>query len=990
MSHRFALLVGLALLPSLTWSAETAPPGIKSPLAPRDALKHFQLDAGLKIELVAAEPEVIDPVSIRFDEHGRLWVVQMRDYPLGAQKDEPPLSSIRVLEDRDGDGYYETATTFAEKLLFVTGVQPWRGGAIVTLAGRVAFMKDADGDGRADQDETWFTGFTQENSQLRANHPTFALDNHIYVANGLRGGSVVDARHPGTAAVNINQMDFRFDPLGASCEAVSGAGQFGLAWDDFGNHFVVSNRNPLKHVVLEDRYIKRNPFLAVPAIFHDVAAAGESSHVFPLSRAWTTSTLHAGQFTAACGIHIYRGNALPPAYRGNSFTCEPTGNLVHREILQAKGATFQSQPAQQGREFLASADEWFRPVNVKEGPDGALYIVDMYRAVIEHPQFVPDELKNRPDLRDGDDRGRIYRIVAADSTGKPRRGKLAELSPSELVEQFEHPNAWQRETAQRLLVERGDKQAQAALQRLVVQGKQPQAKVHALWTLSGLGLLDSETIGLALKDKHPRVREQAVLLSEQFLPEQAALREQLKHMASEEKLDGRLRYQLALSIGYFPAAEAIEPLRHLAVDGAEDEWTRRAVASSVSQQPGALLSAILSLPMWSSREPSDGQQLLVQELAALVGARRNPAEIGAVLADLMLLSGGPASQKTQRGVLLGVAQSLARRGSSLTDQLQKLPKEQASVKPGIERLFTEAAHSADDAKLRAAARIQAIELLAYAPFSLAGPVLAQLTEKEPQQELRLEAIDALAAHRDPSIAALLLKNFSSQTPTVRRIVLDAVIGPRDRAAALLDEIEAKRIAPSELDRVRADRLAKHSDPGVRQRAAKILADSLPADRQKVLTDYQGVLKLASDPHRGREVFQKNCSTCHRIAGIGVDVAPDIADSRVKKPEQLLVDILQPNRAIDANFVNYVVITNDGRSLTGIITADTSSSLTLKQPENKMITLLRQDIDELRSTGVSLMPEGLEKNIDKQQMADLISFIKNWRYLDGRTPLGKVN
>jgi putative heme-binding domain-containing protein len=339
-------------------------------------------------------------------------------------------------------------------------------------------------------------------------------------------------------------------------------------------------------------------------------------------------------------------------------------------------------------------------------------------------------------------------------------------------------------------------------------------------------------------------------------------------------------------------------------------------------------------------------------------------------------------------VLLGIAQSLSRRGSSLAQQLDALPPAQAGTRADVERLFAQAAETAAAADGDMPTRAQSIELLAYASFAQAGAVLAQLFEKEPQQELRLKAIDALAAHRDPSIAPLLLRDFGSQTPAVRRAVLDAVIGPRDRAAALLAEIEAKRIAASELDRVRADRLSKHSDAKIRERAAAILADALPADRKQVLADYQNVLALAADAQRGREVFQKNCSTCHRIAGIGTDVAPDIADSRVKKPEQLLVDILQPNRAIDANFINYVVITNDGRSLTGIVTADTASSLTLKQPENKVVTLLRQDIEELRSTGVSLMPEGLEKNINKQQMADLISFIKNWRYLDGRTPLGK--
>ncbi len=291
-----------------------------SPLSPQESLKHFHLPPGLKIELVACEPQVIDPVALRFDEDGRLWVVEMRDYPHGPAEGQPPRSRIRVLEDRDGDGFYETAQTFADKLLFVTGVQPWRGGVIVTMAGSVRYMKDENGDGWADRQETWYTGFAEQNSQLRANHPRFALDNHIYIANGLRGGAVVDARHPGGKPVSISGMDFRFDPRTFAFEAVSGVGQFGLAFDDYGNRFMCSNRNPVKHIVLPDAAIKRNPRVAIPSAFHDVAAAGADSHVYPISRAWTTSTLHAGQFTAACGV---RSIAAMRCRRSTAATCLP-------------------------------------------------------------------------------------------------------------------------------------------------------------------------------------------------------------------------------------------------------------------------------------------------------------------------------------------------------------------------------------------------------------------------------------------------------------------------------------------------------------------------------------------------------------------------------------------------------------------------------------------------------------------------------------------
>ncbi len=235
------------------------PPAVVSPLSPKDSLRHIVVEPGLKVELAACEPQAVDPVAVRFDEAGRMWVVEMRDYPTGPKRGQPPLSRISVLTDRDGDGFYETAAVFADHLLFATGVQPWRGGVFVTMAGEVAYMKDTDGDGNADLRETWFKGFAQKNSQLRANHPTLALDNHIYIANGLRGGQIVDARHPDRPPLSIDGMDFRFDPLTGDCEAMSGAGQFGLTFDDYGNRFVCTNRNPAIHIVLENRFLKKNP-----------------------------------------------------------------------------------------------------------------------------------------------------------------------------------------------------------------------------------------------------------------------------------------------------------------------------------------------------------------------------------------------------------------------------------------------------------------------------------------------------------------------------------------------------------------------------------------------------------------------------------------------------------------------------------------------------------------------------------------------------------
>ena len=292
---------GLAWCPvlAIACAASSGAADIQSPLDPQETLQHFRVEPGLAIELVACEPAVIDPIAIRFDEDGRLWVVEMRDYPHGPKSGEQPLSKVRILTDEDGDGRYETSRVFAEHLLFPTGVQPWKGGAIVTLAGQVVYLKDTDGDGRADEQEVWFRGFATENPQLRANHPRFGFDNRIYIANGLRGGMIENVRHGDRKPLSISGMDFCFDARSGDCLAVSGNGQFGLSFDDFGNRFVCNNREPVDHIVLENRYLARNPFLAVPAVLANVAPAGEQSHVYPLTRAWTTSNLHAGQFTAA-------------------------------------------------------------------------------------------------------------------------------------------------------------------------------------------------------------------------------------------------------------------------------------------------------------------------------------------------------------------------------------------------------------------------------------------------------------------------------------------------------------------------------------------------------------------------------------------------------------------------------------------------------------------------------------------------------------------
>lgn len=999
----FLLLISLASDSLPVETAEPATPPKPSPLSPADELATFRLFPGLRMELVAAEPLIESPVAMAFDENGKLWVVEMLDYPNGPAKGQPPQGRIKVLEDRDGDGRYESGSVFADRLLFANGLLPWRGGAIVTAAPHILYLRDTDGDGKADQRDVLFEGFAEANPQLRVNHPVLGLDNWIYVANGLRGGKIVRSGKS-EPPISLSNMDFRFDLIRDRYEAISGMGQFGNTFDDWGNRFVCDNRHHLRHIVLQNHYIKRNPYLAVKQVVEDPSELKDGplssgGRIYPISNNWTTSNLHAGHFTAACGVHIYRGDLLPKEFYGNAYTCDPTNDLVHREILQPTGGSFRSRPDRQGIEFLASTDKWFRPVYLADGPDGALYVVDMYRAVIEHPEFMPTELKNRPDLTLGKERGRIWRIVPEKHTGKPfacasglwgsahKPDAPAKGRPStpELVALLEHPNAWQRTTAQRLLLERQDKAGIAPLRRLCETSKHATARVHAAWLLEHAEALDSELLNRLLRDEQARVREQAVILAERGLANTPEFQAQFVRLAEDS--DARVRFQVALSLGGWDDPEETSALTAIAVAGWDDSWTRAAIASSAGTRAAELLSAIV-LPAGSKLRARDtpGRLALVRELTALVGARQDVDEVWRVLVYVGKNT-VKDSDHWQLAALAGLAEGIGRRGGRLADFLRKTPAAQKRTDQSVEDLFGKAVKIAQDDARPNAERVTAIRLLAHLPWETAETPLRQLLTGDVSQETRLAAIAALAAQQRPEVAALLMKNWRGYSPAVRREVTEAMLRQPARIQSLLDELEGGRVKPGDLDATRVQQLVNNKNPEIRDRSRKLLRDNLPAERKQVLDRYQGALALSGNSDRGKAVFQKNCATCHQIAGIGIRVGPDISDTRVKTREALLADILNPNQAIDNNYVNYIVSTKSGKILSGMIAVETASSITLQRAENQTDVVLRQDIEEIQSTGVSLMPDGLEKNISVEEMADLLAFLKNWRYLDGAVPVG---
>jgi putative membrane-bound dehydrogenase-like protein len=416
------------------------------PLDPSAARASFQLEPDLEISLVAAEPQVESPCALAFDDAGRLWVAENRGYP---NQHDPPLGRIARLEDRDGDGHYESRLTFAEGLDYPNGLLPRPEGLYVTCAPDLLLLRDRDGDGRADERVVLLTGFaTTGSTQLRVNDPTRGPDGWIWLANGLSGGTVHNPRRLDLPAVTLRAQDLRFNPAGGAFAPVDGRSQFGLSFDPFGRRFLGMNRKQVQHVVLSAAQLARQPRLRTTATVWDcpeervedlLKADNAAARLFPLSEQLTTADSHQGTFTAACGVEVLDWPGLPARLRGQALSCDPTANAVHRDVLLPHGATFVARRDPAPVEFLRSRDTWFRPVFLAPGPGGALYLADFYRETIEHPDYLPEEVRRATRFDAGRHQGRIWRITARPESAPPalrtpaldpgsREGEIADLA----------------------------------------------------------------------------------------------------------------------------------------------------------------------------------------------------------------------------------------------------------------------------------------------------------------------------------------------------------------------------------------------------------------------------------------------------------------------------------------------------------------------------------------------------------------------------------
>ncbi len=588
--------------PDRPWPPGLQPVSPESPaLSPADAMETFHLAPGYRLELVASEPLVQDPILMEWDLEGRMWVIEMpgymRDMVMSRQFD--PDTRIVILEDTDKDGRMDKRTVFADKLVLARSLKVLDQGVLVAEPPNVFLMRDTDGDLRADTKELVATGYAQLTASIEHNGNGFhwALDNRMYTANS----DIYLRLRPG------------YDPAAPPAERFEvlrtiSRGQWGVTHDDGGRIFRNTNENALNVDFVPTPYFLRNPTLTRTAGSYQSMVTPENNlnQVWPVrpnrgvNRGYVLGVLKEdgslARYSASTSPVVYRGDRLPAELYGNVFIADLSANVVSRIVLEDDGTLLKARKAYDRAEFLASTDERFRPVYLSAAPDGTLYIVDMYRGIIQQrsdiTEYLRDQILSR-NLQGPNGLGRIYRVVH-ETTVRGERPSLTGASPGRLVELLSHPNGWWRDMAQRLLVERRATTVAGALERLASQSADYRTRLHALWTLDGLNRIEPAVVAAALEDKVPDVRASAVRIAERWLGEPG----HPIHKPILQRLDDEhwaVRHQLAASVGLLPAGVREPAAARLLAKHAADPITVDAALSGLRGAEADVLDQLLRM-----------------------------------------------------------------------------------------------------------------------------------------------------------------------------------------------------------------------------------------------------------------------------------------------------------------------------------------------------------------------------------------------------------
>lgn len=952
--------------------AAQEPPAIPQPgpLTPEQSLRAAHVHQGFTLELVAAEPLVADPVAIDWGPDGRLWVAEMADYPYGSDGKGRPGGRIRFLEDTNGDGRYDRSTVFLDEVSFPTAVAPWRDGVLVTAAPELFFAKDTDGDGRADLKELLFQGFIEGNQQLRVNSLQYGLDHWIYCASGghhagFGSDTMIRAVKPGIS-IALGSRDFRIEPDTGTLEPRSGPTQFGRIRDDWGNWFGVQNSFPLWHYVLDDHYLRRNPHVRYPDVRAQLRPPMQP-RVFPAKPPEKRyhGFDHVGHYTSACGPSIDRDARLfGESSLTHAFTCEPFHNVVQHHTLTASGVTFSGQRAETNEllDFFASEDQWCRPVMTRTGPDGCLWIVDMYRFMIEHPDWLPPEGQEelRPYYRSGEGMGRIYRVYPSDQPPM-RMAAIQQESDQQVASHLASRNGVVRDWAQRLLIERRATGTKEAIVSLARASSEPRVRLQAFATLAGLGQLSDDLLmGVALQDPHPAVRRWAIEQTETRQDDAEPIVSSLAPLAQDPSPVVRL--QLALTLGEFQSPLAGQTLAQLALSTVDDPYMNAAVLSSAVPHYRALVTRL--------SEAKDVPAELHQELLVLGSAF--PEDLVDLLHPLVTR---PSENVRRRfDLVAGWLDGLQEEGKKPGDLTVKDPR-WPDVLMSLERDNTVAWKLALDRDADLETREAALRFLKHDRHTPDRESrLASLVNAQTHSHLQLAALRALDAAPTSDTLVTLLGRWPELLPEVRQVMADRLLARSESANMFLSQLAAGTIRPLDLDAARRERWLHHPNQAIAAEAARLLNVQSHEGRQTVIDRMRSAASLTGQVDRGESLFTKHCASCH-LPREGSPIGPDLRSLTDRSPDSLLTSILDPSRAVEPKYLGYHAELKSGELVYGVVVSESGTTIRLRQLDGVQRDLVRENLESLTSSQRSFMPEGFEKELSTQDLADIMQFVQ---------------
>ena len=1030
-------------VPKADWGKMGEPiTAMQKPLEPEASRRHAITPVGFTIALAAAEPLFqAKPLAFAFDHDGRLFVSESVDYPNAIVLPGEGEGHDRIvrLDDRNGDGTFDTRVVFAESLSICTSMLAHDGGLIVTQAPHTLFLKDTNGDGKADVRTELFTGWGTYDTHAGPSNLTWGLDGWIYGMVGYSGfkGEV------GGETLEFKQGFFRFQPDGSKLEFLRSTNNnsWGVGFSEEGVLFgSTANGNPSEQMPLANRVYERVRGWNA-ATLGGISGSPEME-VAPRKgtadgKAPVRQVDHHGRFTAAAGHRLYTARAYPREYwNRTAFVCEPTGHVVATFEITPSGAAFRSRMAWS---LVASDDEWTSPIQADVGPDGQVWVIDWYNFIVQHNP-TPAGFQNgkgnayETPLRDKV-HGRLWRVVHDATTNTPQRTTLANATPDELVATLRDTNMFWRLRAQRKLTERaggrpdGGHDVVPAVVKLVQDGSVDEiglnpAAIHAIWTLKSLGAIDGVTADAAAVAavqgalKHPSagVRINAV----RALPRTAATLAAWRAAGVAADAAPLVRLALLDGLGECPVSpEATDLVLAMLADprtGADPVLADAATSAAAIQAVGvlpALISAVLQAPGQQpplADDVSPARLALVERVAEHVARGGDAAAVSSLVARLTsaqpdtaaaaltgLARGWPNGRRIEfdaagRGALVHLVGTLS---PAAQGQLITLVQRAGSdaLDSQIENVTNSLLATVDEAEASARDRAEAAKrlvLLRPADLGVVKELLGRITART-SPDVAGGLLAAVAESNALGTAEVILDTAGTLPPAIREAAFRTAVNNKAWTPVLVERLEQGAIRLTDLALVERNRLAELPDKKLRERAKKLIAagGGLPnADRQKVIDEVLPVVLAGGDVAQGKALFKQHCGTCHAHSGAGGKVGPELTGMSVHPPRELLIHILDPNRSVEGNYRAYTVATDDGRVVNGLLAGESKTSIELLDAEGKRHVVQRDEIDEFVPSTNSLMPVGFEKQIQPQGLADLLAFLTaRGRYVP--LPLDKV-